>query len=355
MVDLKEYMCLAPFHRLEIYHTKNFLCCPSWLKKELPSNVPLSELWNSEESKEIRESVMDGSFSHCDKNLCPYLKDVINNKVLKSGHVTHKSLLDNKYKSIFENKTTTISDSKVEVINFAFDRSCNFKCPSCRTEYIVANTQRQKGINLTIKEIEDTFADSLITMYVSGTADAFASASYRNYLKNFNPIKYPKLKTIHLHTNGSLWNKEMWESMSAIHPYVRTCEISIDAATKETYETKTRIGGKWDILLENLKYISTIKSLRSIKLSFVVQESNFREMKQFYDLMRSIFTEKIHIYYARITNWDTFDESTFKLIDVADVNNPYHAEFLDEINKVANLQYSSHNLHEFIKKERTLI
>lgn len=355
MIDLKEYMCLVPFLRLEIHHKQNFMCCPSWIKKELPNNVSLSELWNSAEAKEIRESVVDGSFKHCDSNLCPYLKDVINDGVRKSGYVTHQSLLSPKYKEIFENKITEIPNEFVKEINFSFDRSCNFKCPSCRTDFIIANTERQKGINLTIKEIEDTFASSLEKMYISGTADAFASASYRNYLKNFNPTKYPKLKRIHLHTNGSLWTKEMWDSMSSIHPYVKTCEISIDAATQSTYETKTRIGGKWDVLIENLKYISTITTIDNIKLSFVVQETNFREMKSFYDLMRSIFSDKIDIFYGRITNWGTFNDDTFKLLDVADVNNQYHTEFLNEINKVGNLQYVSHNLHEFIEKKTTLI
>ena len=71
--------------------------------------------------------------------------------------------------------------------------------------------------------------------------------------------------------------------------------------------------------------------------------------------MRSIFSDKIDIFYGRITNWGTFNDDTFKLLDVADVNNQYHTEFLNEINKVGNLQYVSHNLHEFIEKKTTLI
>lgn len=354
-MSLNEYMCLVPFLRLEVHHKQNFMCCPSWIKKELPNDVSLGELWNSDAAQEIRAAVMDGSFKHCDKTLCPYLKDVINDGVLKSGYVTHSSLLGPKFKDIFENKTTNISNDSVKEINFSFDRSCNFKCPSCRTDFIIANTERQKGINLTIKEIEDTFSTSLEKMYISGTADAFASASYRNYLKNFDPQKYPKLKKIHLHTNGSLWTKELWESMSSIHPYVKTCEISIDAATRETYENKTRIGGNWDILVKNLEYISTIDTIEDIKLSFVVQETNFKEMKQFYELMRFIFPDKIDIFYGRITNWGTFDDDTFKQLDVADINNPKHLEFVDEINKVSNLKYVSHNLHEFVIKKKTLI
>lgn len=355
MTDLKQYMCLVPFLRLEVHHKQNFMCCPSWIKKELPNNVSLSDLWNSDEAIEIRESVLDGSFKHCDNTLCPYLKDVLNDGTLKSGYVTHESLLGPKYKEIFDKKITNIPNDSVKEINFSFDRSCNYKCPSCRTDFIIANTERQKGINLTIKEIEDTFSTSLEKMYISGTADAFASASYRNYLKNFDSSKYPKLKRIHLHTNGSLWNKEMWGSMKQIHPYVKTCEISIDAATMGTYENKTRIGGKWDTLIDNLKYISTITTIDNLKMSFVVQESNFREMKMFYDLIRFIFPNKIDIFYGRITNWGTYSNETFNDIDVTNIKNEHHTEFINEFNKVCNLQYVSHNLHEFINTKKTLI
>ena len=49
--------------------------------------------------------------------------------------------------------------------------------------------------------------------------------------------------------------------MKEVQPFVKTCEVSIDAFTKDTYENKTRIGGKWDILLENLKFITFIKTI----------------------------------------------------------------------------------------------
>jgi len=70
---------------------------------------------------------------------------------------------------------------------------------------------------------------------------------------------YPKLKSIYLVSNGNMWTKEMWESVKAIHPYVYEYEISIDAATKETYENKVRLNGHWNTLMENLKYHSTLK------------------------------------------------------------------------------------------------
>jgi MoaA/NifB/PqqE/SkfB family radical SAM enzyme len=280
---------------------------------------------------------------------------VITHKKRKSGYVKHESLLVDEYREIFDNKITEIDNKFVKEINFSFDRSCNFKCPSCRTDYIVANTDRMEKIQLTIDEIENAFSESVELLYISGTADAFASPSYRKYLKNFNPNKYPKLKNIHLHTNGSLWTKSMWDSMPTIHKYVKSCEISIDAGTKLTYENETRIGGNWDVLIENLKYISTIDTIRDIKVSFVVQNSNYKEMRLFYDIIDSIFTNKIDIFYGRITNWGTYSEDGFNHVDVANVNHENHEDFLSEFNKIHNLPNVSHNLHEFVKINKTLI
>ena len=54
------------------------------------------------------------------------------------------------------------------------------------------------------------------------------------------------MERIHIHTNGILWTQNLWEKMKPIHPFVKSCEISIDSSTKETYENLVRIGGQWD-------------------------------------------------------------------------------------------------------------
>ena len=50
MDSLKNYVCTLPFTNMEIHDRDNFMCCPSWLLKRLPSEVPISELWNSDEA-----------------------------------------------------------------------------------------------------------------------------------------------------------------------------------------------------------------------------------------------------------------------------------------------------------------
>jgi MoaA/NifB/PqqE/SkfB family radical SAM enzyme len=145
-----------------------------------------------------------------------------------------------------------------------------------------------------------------------------------------------------------MWTKEMWDSVSNVHKFVTTCEISIDAGSQDTYENKTRLGGKWNTLIDNLKFISTIETLQSIKTSFVVQDTNYMEMEIFYNLMYSIFGNKVNVFFGKITNWGTFSEGEFKLKQVCDIDHPEHELFKKEFNKIWKNQNLFHNLYEFI-------
>ncbi len=353
-IDLKEYVCTVPFQALEIHENKNFMCCASWLKKELPKNVPLETLWNSDEAIEIRKSVIDGSYRHCDKTQCPFLSKLVNLNVSNIGPIKHINQLDDDIKKYYEQQDGYMAEGP-KIIQMSFDRTCNYKCPSCRVDMIVANTDKIKKINLTIEEIEGAYSNSIETIYCSGTADPFASVSYRNFLRNFDPIKYPNLKSIHLHTNASLWNKEMWDSMPNIHKYVKTCEISIDAGTKDTYENVTRLGGNWDNLISNLKFISTIPTMKYVKCSFVVQQTNYNEMEDFVSLIYGIFGNKTKVFFGKITNWGTFNEETFKMLKIWDENHPEYSLFINKLNKIALNPYVFHNMYELVDIKQSII
>jgi sulfatase maturation enzyme AslB (radical SAM superfamily) len=221
-------------------------------------------------------------------------------------------------------------------------------------DLIVEDSNGIKRIEKTIEEIDTYYSANVKTIYITGSGDPFVSVGFRNYLRNFNPKKYPNLKSIHLHTNASMWDKKMWDSMPNVHKYIHSCEISIDAGIKDTYENKTRLGGNWENLLNNLKFISTLPI--SVKTSFVVQDCNYMEMETFYNLMYSIFGNKVNVFFGKITNWGTFSEGEFKLKQVWDTEHPEHQLFKNEFNKIWKNQNLFHNLYEFIDNtNKTLI
>lgn len=354
MIDLKNYICSLPFTNMELHHKENYMCCPSWLTKPLKGQVPLSELWNSEESNDIRKSIMDGSYKYCDKTQCPFLSKLISLGDTSGGPIFQKNTLPPYIIDNYDVNTGQMGTGP-SIIQMSFDRTCNLKCPSCRVGLYVADKKKIEEVNLTIKEIEETFAKDLVWIYVTGSGDPFVSVGFRNFLRKFDRKKYPKLTNIHLHTNATMWDEEMWNTMKPIHRYVKTCEISIDAATKETYETKTRIGGDWDILLKNLEFINTIPNLTYIKTSFVVQSDNYKEMVPFLQLMKSIFGKKVKVFFGKVNNWGTYTDEEFNRIKVWDDTHENYLDFVDEFNKVGLDHQVFHNMQEFIKINKTFI
>jgi len=355
MIDKSKYICAVPFTSLEIHDHQRFLCCASWLTKFLPEDTKPNEAWNSKEANDIRDSILDGSYRYCDDKQCPFLHQL--NTFGDVGRIQplyHKDELSSDLKlKIEKHKEGKLTSP--QIVQFSMDRSCNLECPTCRLEMIIADSRKIKKVKQDIQDIEDTYGSEVNTLYITGSGDPFVSVGFRDFLRNFDKTKWPKLKSIHLHTNATRWNKEMWESMPNIHRYVKSCEISIDAGTKETYETKTRINGDWDVLMENLKFISTIPTLNRIKTSFVVQQKNYKEMKLFYDLMFSIFGKKVNVFFGKMTNWGTFSNEEYLTHQICDESHPEYNDFVNEVNSFLPIKYSYNNLQEFITPIKSLI
>jgi sulfatase maturation enzyme AslB (radical SAM superfamily) len=285
---LKKYICTTPFTYLEAHRDGVFSCCPSWLPNKISTLENIDNVWQSDELNKIQESITDGSYKYCSKTGCPYLSQLLNNESIPRGFIKKEDFKPEKYTAGPTN------------INFAFDRSCNLSCPSCRNSIIMADGKEVEFIDNTINMITSKYGSSITMLYLSGTADPFASKSIRKFLLNFDRTKFPNVNHIHLHTNGLLLTEKMWNSLSHIHDLIKTIEISIDAASEDVYK-QVRRGGDWNTLLTNLNTISTL-GLKDVRVSFVVQDSNYFQMLEFYTIMMEIFKNKTNVYFNKITN-----------------------------------------------------
>ena len=359
----KDYICCRPFLTLDVQDNDRYLCCAAWLKKDLPKDVSPKEAWESEEANLVRESILDGSYKYCDSNVCPFL-----NTLKIKGHPVKADTTDRMNTQPLFRKDSTLppnlqkaiddykkGESIPETVFFSFDRTCNLKCPSCRIELFTANSKKIKEVEGNIELIKEQYGSTLKRIYITGSGDPFVSVGFRNFLRNFKKSDWPKLENIHLHTNATRWSKKMWDSMKEVQPYIGTCEISIDAGTKDTYENKTRINGNWEELIENLKFIATISTIRSINTSFVVQQKNYKEMKIFYNLIREIFDHKAMIFFSKIQDWGVMQEGEFIKQEVHNPNHPEHSEFLKSVREVLPAKNAWTNLHEFTLKTNKVI
>ena len=270
-------ICTLPFESVEVNSNgKLYFCCASWQKKpfgDLNKDSILSE-WNSLAAKEIRQSILDGSYKFCNKDMCPYLQT----NCLKE------------YNELTEIQQKLVSEQGIELIDapislmLNYDYSCNLSCPSCRYEKVsITSTDQEFPFlkSLTEKIVFDFFQNSSqrkIKLNITGSGDPFASLVFRNFLESLNGENFPNL-TIDLQTNGVLLNEKMWEKLKKIHNNINSIFLSLDAASKETY-LEVRKGGSWEIVNRNIDFLKKLREqgiLKRLQVHFVVQKKNYFE------------------------------------------------------------------------------
>ena len=126
----------------------------------------------------------------------------------------------------------------------AYDESCNLACPSCRKEI----KQPDHG---ELSRMDDIFELAVrpllkkgeVLLTASGHGDPLGSPHLRGKLQTLGGDDYRRLK-VNLQTNGLLFNPNGWRHVEAIEDKIEDIRVSVDAATKETYEI-VRFPGQW--------------------------------------------------------------------------------------------------------------
>ena len=171
-----------------------------------------------------------------------------------------------------------------------------------------------------------------------------------DFIINFDENKFPNLKEISLYTNGILLNEKMWNKINKIHKYIKTIQISIDAATKDTYE-KIRRGGKWEVLMKNINFLLTIPTIEKMEYVFIVQDTNYKEMEQFLQLVNNLPHKNTQgVFFNKIYNWGTYSDSEYKQKKIWDESHPEFNEFLIELSKIVNGHDANTDLLDLIIK-----
>jgi sulfatase maturation enzyme AslB (radical SAM superfamily) len=324
---LKTSFSDRPFSQVDFYEDgKVFLCCSTWLPTSVGSikvnNIP--DIWNSPLSQGIRESIHDGSFRYCKHLICP----AIQSRSLPSLAEARQDL---RYQQIIADKAVRL-DTLPSFINLCNDASCNLSCPSCRTNRIIYSNgpefaQRKTLQELITSQLFSQPTDREFVVNITGSGDPFASAVFREFLFNLDGEHFPNL-SIQLQTNGVLLTPSNWKKISRLHKNIKVILISFDAATEDTYKI-TRRGGHWTTLIENVTSLSQLRKqgqLNFLRLDFVVQKANFREMSKFVELAKSFDADQIT--FSQVMDWGTWMRSEYLEQCIWRQDHPDYNEFL---------------------------
>lgn len=318
---LDRKFCVYPFIRADVIGGFQVMpCCAAFLQKSMGSlqNNSWNEVWNSDIARGIRASIHDGTYRFCNKMTC---SDIQMNTLQDRGRVADAELAQ-----VVASASTKMEWSP-RMVNLSYDKTCNLICPSCRSEKISADSELRAHYDaVTEREIIPMLRGAR-TLIVTGSGDPFASKTFRRLLAQLDPEEFPQL-SLGLMTNGVLFTSREWERLEKFHTRLSFIEVSIDATTPETY-SQVRCGGDWDRLMENLEYLSR-ETRRAglnvpIKLKFVVQKANFREMPAFVELGLKLKVDAV--IFIRLTNWNTFTPEEFADLCVWNPGHPLYDEF----------------------------
>lgn len=332
---------------------KNFLCANPFIYGEIRTNGDLAtccylpftfgnikrdgveNAWNSPVAKAVRRSILDGSYSFCDKKSCAAMqqiskphKELVYDYQIPYKLFSIKEVESGEHSEIFKDSLCLESDGP-KIVSFEDDASCNLSCPSCRVKPIMASSSESEDMYSLEVKLLDALGPKLEEVWFAGAGDPFVSRSYRRLYKEYDFERFPNLK-FRFDTNGVPLTPKTWNELlgKVKHKVAMVC-FSIDAASKEVYDI-TRVGGNFELLKKNLDFMKEVperKSGMKLLLRMIVQRKNFREMKSFVELGRSLGVDLV--VFSCIQNWGTFDQQDYLNQAVHLRSNPLHQELLE--------------------------
>ena len=304
-------------------------CCNQWMADKT-FYLPVSSVddvkaaWSGAYMADLRRSVLDGDYVHCDWEACPYLS------ANTFEHLNDGKLSDNG--SLAAGVVPTVSELPTDII-FSADRTCNLYCGTCRTGPTV---QENTSVASTI--FTGLIEGGAERLHILGSGEVFASRITLGFLRTATAESAPNLRDLTLLTNGILLSPRMWGSLS---PYatsmVTTIMVSVDACTAETYSLVRR-GGDFKLLSRNLEFISGLRSqgcIRHFTLNMVVQDSNLHEVIGFCLWAAELGATSLRI--DAVADWGHLGSAAYHEIAVHLEGHPRHSEFLQVMHDAAEL------------------
>lgn len=180
---------------------------------------------------------------------------------------------------------------------------CNLKCVMCEHTY-----WKEPAVDMTLsqfKNIIDQFP-GLVWIGLTGIGESFINNDFLDMLD------YVKKRNITVELYDAFYYINPQVSKRLIDLGIDQMFISLDAATKETYES-IRVGSDYDKVISNIKYMFELKKKNNItfpELTFhyIILKSNLHEVLQYIDLVYSIAGTTAPIQFSQMLhNHETVD------------------------------------------------
>lgn len=335
--SFSEIMCQNPFNSIEILpRGEVYTCCSASLQYgyylgNIYETDNFEQIWNGERAKKLRYSVTMGNFEYCNR-FCKWLSQ-------RSVSDPYSPLILRNENYRYNNFRDCSIETPPKYISLCCDESCNLTCRSCRSKLNIWEKDKSEKLYSSLMKNVFPLLDKAESLSALGSGEFFASFALQKFFKVISKDRFPNL-SIFIITNGQLFTKKKWEECSNLHEINISLAVSVDAASKKTYEYLRR-GASWDILCENLKFISQLRrvgKIKALQFNFVVQSKNYKEITDFVEFAHSYSVDSIE--FQRLSNWGTFTSDIFNDNDMLNPTNPNSCKVHEELVKTKSNKYN---------------
>lgn len=294
----KKAICTFPFDSAQISMQGDvFVCCPPWCRSYSFGNIyeqSFDEIWNGKRAKEFRRQFINDDYKYCDLDLC--VKDCSREIV------------------------PTETAQKPRTFIFCYDATCNVKCIFCRSCH---QKQDLSYFNDHMDEIIHSMLENAENVVLSGVGEALFSPHSRRLIKRISEL-FPNVK-FSLISNGILCDEANLKELGIIDKLL-SITVSLHAVKKSTYD-KLVVNGDFDKVIQNLKFLSSLKregKLERFILNFVVNAYNYKEMAEYIKMAEEIGAT---VGFLELLKLET-NEDVYKELNVFDESHPKYNDFV---------------------------
>lgn len=278
--------CIQATYAPEYPHGYKFISTPCWCYSNVCTDlntihrIETADPWEiitSYKRTDFLNKILRGDYSSCTN--CPRFRDF--HDTMFVGKPNFDNIFGERSDEFYDLYTSKeLKNIFPYTISLNLDDACNYACPTCRKSFI-------KQLYAITQEDADKIVDIIkhvSKIVLSGSGEFFATRNYDRILSH-DLTENSILKEISFFTNASMFTETNWNKINETNKkLIKEIRVSIDAATEETYRT-VRSAISWPRVLENLKYMNTLKEKYGFTISsnFTISKYNISDVSKFYD------------------------------------------------------------------------
>lgn len=297
-----------------IDHTGNVRIC-GWINNNIIGSLScqsMKEIYHSKRAKEIRNKLVNGDYSECIIDACPYLAmNDIDMHMVEFNEVPE-------YPS---------------ELYLAYENVCNYHCMSCNVHDVMLKNKAEeltKGYDKIEEELKKVLPH-VKRLGANGCGELFVSKRILKLLSEWKPLSPAEEISVCLETNGALFDEEHWKQIENLGKYHLSVAITVMSFDEPTYQLLS--GTKLPIskIENNLRFVKKLREqgvVNYFEIATVVQERNFRTVPQF--AKRCV--EEFGADYVRLRPympWGSQEPEVEWFMDIRNPKHPYYSEYLE--------------------------